>query len=161
MKNIYNDFPKTFSFKLSVPVPVCRYTKHGEKSIFELNKNAMCCFEKYWKQQPTSLLLYGHLPSISTCIMNILIWTLISGSACVGRPAKTYIHQPCVNLSVVIVIERVRELYYLYELMMINWTVLDDLSFTEKHLSVVKNYFIVKTTNSVSILLTESWISSN
>ena len=69
---------------------------------------------KSWRQHPTRLQLYGHLPPITKTIQvrrtrhaghcwrnreelisNILLWTLTYGRAKAGRPARTYIQQLC------------------------------------------------------------------
>ena len=69
---------------------------------------------KSWRQHPTRLQLYGHLPPITKTIQvrrtrhaghcwrskdelisDILLWTPTYGCAKVGRPARTYIQQLC------------------------------------------------------------------
>ena len=69
---------------------------------------------KSWRQHPTRLQLYGHLPPITKTIQvrrtrhaghcwrskdelisNVLLWTPTYGCAKVGRPARTYIQQLC------------------------------------------------------------------
>ena len=69
---------------------------------------------KSWRQHPTRLQLYGHLPPITKCIQvrrtrhaghcwrnkdelisDLLLWTPTYGCAKVGRPARTYIQQLC------------------------------------------------------------------
>ena len=69
---------------------------------------------KSWRQHPTRLQLYGHLPPITKTIQvrrtrhaghcwrskdelisDVLLWTLTYGCAKVGRPARTYIQQLC------------------------------------------------------------------
>ena len=69
---------------------------------------------KTWRQHPTRLQLYGHLPPITKTIQvrrtrhaghcwrskdelisDILLWTPTHGCARVGRPAQTYIQQLC------------------------------------------------------------------
>ena len=69
---------------------------------------------KAWRQHPTRLQLYGHLPPITKTIQvrrtrhaghcwrskdelisDVLLWTLTHGCARVGRPARTYIQQLC------------------------------------------------------------------
>ena len=69
---------------------------------------------KSWRQHPTRLQLYGHLPSITKTIQvrrtrhaghcwrskdelisDVLLWTPAHGCARVGRPARTYIQQLC------------------------------------------------------------------
>ena len=66
---------------------------------------------KSWRQHPTRLQLYGHLPPITKTIQvrrtrhaghcwrskdelisDVLLWTPTHGCARVGRPARTYIH---------------------------------------------------------------------
>ena len=69
---------------------------------------------KSWGQHPTKKQLYSHLPPISKTIQirqtrhvghclrskdelisDVLRWTPLHGRARVGRPARTYIQQPC------------------------------------------------------------------
>ena len=69
---------------------------------------------KSWRQHPTRLQLYGHLPPITKTIKvrrtrhaghcwrskdelisDVLLWTPTHGCARVGRPARTYIQQLC------------------------------------------------------------------
>ena len=69
---------------------------------------------KSWRQHPTRLQLYGHLPPITKTIQlrrtrhaghcwrsndelisDVLLWTPTHGYARVGRPARTYIQQLC------------------------------------------------------------------
>ena len=69
---------------------------------------------KSWRQHPTRLQLYGHLPPITKTIQvrrtrhaghcwrskdelisDVLLWTATYGCAKVGRPARTYIQQLC------------------------------------------------------------------
>ena len=69
---------------------------------------------KSWRQHPTRLQLYGHLPPITKTIQakrtrhaghrwrskdklisDVLLWTPTYGWAKVGRPARTYIQQLC------------------------------------------------------------------
>ena len=69
---------------------------------------------KSWRQHPTRLQLYGHLPPITKTIQvrrtrhaghcwrskdelisDVLLWTPTHGCAKVGRPARTYIQQLC------------------------------------------------------------------
>ena len=69
---------------------------------------------KSWRQHPTRLQLYGHLPPITKTIQvrrtrhaghcwrskdelisDVLLWTPTYGCARVGRPARTYIQQLC------------------------------------------------------------------
>ena len=69
---------------------------------------------KSWRQHPTRLQLYGHLPPIKKTIQvrrtrhaghcwrskdelisDVLLWTPTHGFASVGRPARTYIQQLC------------------------------------------------------------------
>ena len=69
---------------------------------------------KSWRQHPTRLQLYGHLPPITKTIQvrrtrhaghcwrskdelisDVLLWTPTYGCASVGRPARTYIQQLC------------------------------------------------------------------
>ena len=69
---------------------------------------------KSWRQHPTRLQLYGHLPPITKTIQvrrtrhaghcwrsgdelisDVLLWTPTHGCARVGQPARTYIQQLC------------------------------------------------------------------
>ena len=69
---------------------------------------------KSWRQHPTRLQLYGHLPPITKTIQvrrtrhaghcwrskdelisDVLLWTPTYGCARVGRPARTYLQQLC------------------------------------------------------------------
>ena len=69
---------------------------------------------KSWRQHPTRLQLYGHLPPITKTIQvrrtrhaghcwrsrdglmrDVLLWTPTHGRAKAGRPARTYIQQLC------------------------------------------------------------------
>ena len=69
---------------------------------------------KFWRQHPIRLQLYGHLPPITKTIQvrrtrhvghcwrskdelisDVLLWTPTYGCAKVGRPAWTYIQQLC------------------------------------------------------------------
>ena len=69
---------------------------------------------KSWRQHPTRLQLYGHLPPITKTIQvrrtrhtghcwrskdelisDVLLWTPTYGCAKVGRPSRTYIQQLC------------------------------------------------------------------
>ena len=69
---------------------------------------------KSWRRHPTRHQLYGHLPLITKTIQvrrtrharhcsrrrdelikDVLLWTPTHGRAKVGRPARTYIQQPC------------------------------------------------------------------
>ena len=71
---------------------------------------------KSWKQHPTKKQLYGHLPPISQTIRvrsarhaghcwrskdeiisDVLLWKPAHGHANVGRPARTYIDQLCMD----------------------------------------------------------------
>ena len=71
---------------------------------------------KYWKQHPKKQQLYSHLPPISKTIQvrwtrhvghcwrskdklisDILLWTPLNWHANVGRPARTYLQQLCVD----------------------------------------------------------------
>ena len=71
-------------------------------------------WNKSWRQHPTRLQLYGHLPPITKTIQvrrtrhaghcwrskdelisDVLLWTPTHGCARVGRPARTYIQQLC------------------------------------------------------------------
>ena len=69
---------------------------------------------KSWRQHPTRHQLYGHLPAVTKTIQvrqtihaghcwrskdelisDVLLWTPAYGQAKAGRPARTYIQQPC------------------------------------------------------------------
>ena len=69
-----------------------------------------------WRQHPTKQQLYGHLPPITKTIKirrtrhvghcwrsrdelisDVLLWTPSHGRAKAGRPARTYIQQPCAD----------------------------------------------------------------
>ena len=71
---------------------------------------------KSWRQQPTKLQLYGHLPPITKIIQSrstrhaghcwrsrdelisdVLLWTPSHGPTKAGRPARTYIQLLCVD----------------------------------------------------------------
>ena len=73
---------------------------------------------KSWRQHPTRLQLYGHLPPITKTIQvrrtrhaghcwrskdelisDVLLWTPTHGCARVGRPARTYIQQLCEDMG--------------------------------------------------------------
>ena len=73
---------------------------------------------KFWKQYPTKQQLYGHLPpttktiqvrrtrhagncwrSRDELISDVLLWTPSHGQAKIGRPARTYIQQPCADVA--------------------------------------------------------------
>ena len=77
-------------------------------------KFSMLLLYKSWRQHPTRLQLYGHLPPITKTIQvrrtrhaghcwrskdelisDVLLWTPTYGCAKVGRPARTYIQQLC------------------------------------------------------------------
>ena len=74
----------------------------------------LAVLNKSWRQHPTRLQLYGHLPPITKTIQvrrtghaghcwrskdelisDVLLWTPTHGCARVGRPARTYIQQLC------------------------------------------------------------------
>ena len=76
---------------------------------------------KSWRQHPTRLQLYGHLPPITKTIQvrrtrhaghcwrskdelisDVLLWTPTHGCARVGRPARTYIQQLCEDTVVIL-----------------------------------------------------------
>ena len=82
------------------------------------NCRRMLCavLKKSWKQHLTKQQMYGHLPPISQTIQerggrhvghclwskdefisNALLWTTTHGHTSVSQPAKTYIHQLCMN----------------------------------------------------------------
>ena len=82
------------------------YASNPNKSRAVLNKS--------WRQHPTRLQLYGHLPPITKTIQvrrtrhaghcwrskdelisDVLLWTPTYGCAKAGRPARTYIQQLC------------------------------------------------------------------
>ena len=86
--------------------------------IYQLDGNytrmLRAVLNKSWRQHPTRLQLYGHLPPITKTIQvrrtrhaghcwrskdelicDVLLWTPTHGCASVGRPARTYIQQLC------------------------------------------------------------------
>ena len=86
----------------------------GEKAWRHLHKDAASNLNKSWRQHPTKQQLYGHQPSImkttkvrqtrhaghcwrsgDELISDFLQWTPSLGQAKAGRPARTYILQPC------------------------------------------------------------------
>ena len=86
----------------------------GEETRRKLHKNVESSIKKSWRQHPTRLQLYGHLPPITKTIQvrrtrhaghcwrskdelisDVLLWTPTYGCAKVGRPARTYIQQLC------------------------------------------------------------------
>ena len=90
----------------------------GKHSNHHANYTRMLCvvLNKSWKHHPTKQQLYGYLPSISQTIQvrrarhvgyfwrskdklisDIFLWTPKHGNNSVGRLAKTYIHQLCVD----------------------------------------------------------------
>ena len=98
----------------------CRWSlkKYKEKIKIEIEiyreMNMRVYIHKSWRQHPTRLQLYGHLPPITKTIQvrrtrhaghcwrskdelisDVLLWTPTHGCARVGRPARTYIQQLC------------------------------------------------------------------
>ena len=90
--------------------------KHMEKKgRWELYKNAMCCFEQIQEATlhkiavvwlPSSHLpnhpnkmnkMWGTAGEVMTLISNILFDTTTHRCTCIGLPAKSYIHEFCVN----------------------------------------------------------------
>ena len=90
------------------------YETAGEEAGRKLYKNLRAVLNKSWRQHPTRLQLYGHLPPITKTIQvrrtrhaghcwrskdelisDVLLWTPTYGCARMGRPARTYIQQLC------------------------------------------------------------------
>ena len=92
-------------------------TKRMEKTL-DGNYTRMLRAElnKSWRQHPTKQQLYGHLRPITKTIRirrtrraghcwrsrdelisDVLLWTSFHGRAKAGRPARTYIQQPCAD----------------------------------------------------------------
>ena len=88
------------------------YEAAGEEAGRKLHKNVLAT--KSWRQHPTRLQLYGHLPPITKTIQvrrtrhaghcwrskdelisDVLLWTPTYGCTRAGRPARTYIQQLC------------------------------------------------------------------
>ena len=90
-------------------------TKRLERSLDgNYTRMLRAVLNKSWRQHPTRLQLYGHLPPITKTIQvrrtrhaghcwrskdelisDVLLWTPTYGCARVGRPARTYIQQLC------------------------------------------------------------------
>ena len=91
-------------------------TKRLKKKKLDGNYTRMlrAILNKSWRQHPTRHQLYGHLPLVTKTIQVIrtrhaghrwrskdelisyvLLWTPAYGRAKAGRPARTYIQQPC------------------------------------------------------------------
>ena len=90
-------------------------TKRLERRLDEnYTRMLRAVLNKSWRQHPTRLQLYGHLPPITKTIKvrrtrhaghcwrskdelisDVLLWTPTHGCARVGRPARTYIQQLC------------------------------------------------------------------
>ena len=95
------------------------YPTHSQKRLekkLDGNYTRMlrAVLNKSWRQHPTRLQLYGHLPPITKTIQvrrtihaghcwrskdelisDVLLWTPTYGRAKAGRPARTYIQQLC------------------------------------------------------------------
>ena len=88
--------------------------RNGERGSGISVLAARAVLNKSWRQHPTRLQLYGHLPPITKTIQvrrtrhaghcwrskdelisDVLLWTPTHGCARVGRPARTYIQQLC------------------------------------------------------------------
>ena len=88
----------------------------GEKAWRQLHKNTASNIEQVLVQHPIKQQLYGHLPLLTKTIKirrirhagycwrsrdklisDVLLWTPSHGGAKVGRPARTYIQQLCVD----------------------------------------------------------------
>ena len=90
-------------------------TKRLEKKLVgSYTKMLRAILNKFWRQHPSKHQLYGHLPPITKTIQvrrtrdsghcwrsrdelisDVLPWTPTYGRAKAGRPARTYIQQPC------------------------------------------------------------------
>ena len=90
-------------------------TKQLEKELDgNYTRMLRAILNKSWRQHPTRHQLYGHLPPITKTIQvrrtrhaghcwrsrdelisDVLLWTPTYGRAKAGRPARTYIQQPC------------------------------------------------------------------
>ena len=89
--------------------PQDSHIQHAASHVY-----AVAVLNKSWRQHPTRLQLYGHLPPITKTIQvrrtrhaghcwrskdelisDVLLWTPTHGCARVGRPARTYIQQLC------------------------------------------------------------------
>ena len=90
-------------------------TKRLEKKLDGNNTRMLrAILNKSWRQHPTRHQLYGHLPTITKTIQvrwtrhaghcwrsrdelisEVLIWTPTYDRSKTGRPARTYIQQPC------------------------------------------------------------------
>ena len=93
----------------------CTLTKRLERRLDgNYTRMLRAVLNKSWRQHPTRLQLYGHLPPITKTIQvrrtrhaghcwrskyelisDVLLWTPTHGCARVGRPARTYIQQLC------------------------------------------------------------------
>ena len=91
------------------------YIIHNSGALsYYLYANNLFILWSVWRQHPTRLQLYGHLPPITKTIQvrrtrhaghcwrskdelisDVLLWTPTHGCARVGRPARTYIQQLC------------------------------------------------------------------
>ena len=92
------------------------YKHHKSTNVFTSFYTRMlrAVLNKSWRQHPTRLQLYGHLPPITKTIQvrrtrhaghcwrskdelisDVLLWTPTHGCARVGRPARTYIQLLC------------------------------------------------------------------
>ena len=83
-------------------------TKRLEKKLYgNYTRMLHAILNKSWRQHPTTVQLYGHLPPITKTIQghcwrsrdelisDALLWTPTHGRAKAGRPARTYIQQLC------------------------------------------------------------------
>ena len=90
-------------------------TKRLERKLdWNYSRMLRAVLNKSWRQHPTRLQLYGHLPPITKTIQvrrtrhaghswrskdelisDVLLWTPTYGCAKAGRPARTYIQQLC------------------------------------------------------------------
>ena len=102
--------PVSESFRLTWTL-----TKRLEKKLDgSYTRMLRAILNKSWRQHPTKLQLYGHLPPIAKTIQvirarhaghcwrskdelisDLLLWTPTYGRAKAGRPARTYLQQLC------------------------------------------------------------------
>ena len=94
-------------------------TKQLEKKLdSNYTRMLQAILNKSWQQHPTKHQLYGHLPPITKTIQvrrtrhvehcwrsrdelisDVLLWTPTYGQARAGRPARTYVQQPCEDMG--------------------------------------------------------------
>ena len=102
----------------STPATMSKYSVSPKRLERKLDGNytrmLRAVLNKSWRQHPTRLQLYGHLPPITKTIQvrrtthaghcwrskdelisDVLLWTPTYGCAKAGRPARTYIQQLC------------------------------------------------------------------